>query len=253
MNYIKADPQGNITAIVTDPSDPKDRIRIASGIMGKDRTVEQVAFVTDPENGSDISIEMAGGEFCGNAALSAAALFFLRKGAKKGTCMVSVSGTNRSIQVSVERTDPEKPAFIGAVSMPLPKKIAPFEFNTDLGPLTLNVVDFGGISHAVTDRATDREFAERNIAAMCFQYGSEAFGLMLFDRETCILDPLVYVPALDSMFWEKTCASGTAAIGACFAPADLKIKEPGGVLGISSRENYLLLENQVTLYPGPAC
>ena len=59
MNYIKADPQGNITAIVTDPSDPKDRIRIASGIMGKDRTVEQVAFVTDPENGSDISIEMA--------------------------------------------------------------------------------------------------------------------------------------------------------------------------------------------------
>ena len=63
MNYIKADPQGNITAIVTDPSDPKDRIRIASGIMGKDRTVEQVAFVTDPENGSDISIEMAGGEF----------------------------------------------------------------------------------------------------------------------------------------------------------------------------------------------
>ena len=131
MNYIKADPQGNITAIVTDPSDPKDRIRIASGIMGKDRTVEQVAFVTDPENGSDISIEMAGGEFCGNAALSAAALFFLRKGAKKGTCMVSVSGTNRSIPVSVERTDPEKPTFRGAVSMPLPKKIAPFEFNND--------------------------------------------------------------------------------------------------------------------------
>jgi diaminopimelate epimerase len=253
MNYIKADPQGNITAIVTDPSDPKDRIRIASGIMGKDRTVEQVAFVTDPENGSDISIEMAGGEFCGNAALSAAALFFLRKGAKKGTCMVSVSGTNRSIPVSVERTDPEKPTFRGAVSMPLPKKIAPFEFNTDLGRLTLNVVDFGGISHAVTDRAADREFAERNIAAMCFQYGSEAFGLMLFDRETCILDPLVYVPALGSMFWEKTCASGTAAIGACFAPADLKIKEPGGVLGISSGDNYLLLENQVTLYPGLAC
>ena len=97
MNYIKADPQGNITAIVTDPSDPEDRIQIASGIMEKDRTVEQVAFVIAPENGSDISIEMAGGEFCGNAALSAAALFFLRKGAKKGTCMVSVSGTSRSI------------------------------------------------------------------------------------------------------------------------------------------------------------
>ena len=83
MNYIKADPQGNITAIVTDPSDPEDRIQIASGIMEKDRTVEQVAFVIAPENGSDISIEMAGGEFCGNAALSAAALYYMRKGAKK--------------------------------------------------------------------------------------------------------------------------------------------------------------------------
>ena len=94
--------------------------------------------------------------------------------------------------------------------------------------------------------------AERNIPVVGLDDIGETM-FMLFDRETCILDPLVYVPALDSMFWEKTCASGTAAIGACFAPADLKIKEPGGVLGISSRENYLLLENQVTLYPGPAC
>jgi len=253
MNYIKADPQGNITAIVTDPSDPKDRIRIASGIMEKDRSVEQVAFETAPEHGADISIEMAGGEFCGNAALSAAALYFMRRGAKEGTCRVSVSGTNGSIPVSIKKTDSEKAAFRGTVSMPLPEKIAPFEFNTDLGCKTFKVVDFGGISHAVTDRTTDRDFAVRNIPAMCLQYGAEAFGLMLFDRETCFLDPLVYVPALGSMFWEKTCASGTAAIGACFAPADLKIKEPGGILGISSGDSFLLLENLVTLYPSPFC
>ena len=250
MNYIKADPQGNITAIVTDPADKEDRIRIAAEIMKTDGTVEQVAFETETKNGADISIEMAGGEFCGNAALSAAALHLMRTGAEKGVCSVSVSGTGRNVEVYAEKIEGTAAhSYRGRVSMPLPEKISPFDFKTDRGILTLNVVDFGGISHAVTDNASDKEFAVRNIAGMCRQYGADAFGLMLFDRRSCTLEPLVYVPALGTVFWERTCASGTAAIGASCAPADLKIKEPGGVLGISSGKDFLVLENSVVLYP----
>ena len=43
--------------------------------------MEQVGFVSAPsDSGCDIDLQMAGGEFCGNATMSAAALVAMRSG-----------------------------------------------------------------------------------------------------------------------------------------------------------------------------
>ena len=67
------------------------------------------------------------------------------------------------------------------------------------------------------------------------------------------LRPLVYVPGSDTLFWESSCASGTGALGAYLAktggkPADLTVKEPGGILRVqASPEGDILLSGQVRL------
>ena len=51
--------------------------------------------------------------------------------------------------------------------------------------------------------------------------------------------PLVYIPVSNTMVWEKSCASGTAALGMCladriFGPVDETFAEPGGSLRVMS-------------------
>ena len=63
-------------------------------------------------------------------------------------------------------------------------------------------------------------------------------GIMLFDREAGTLAPLVYVPAAGTLCWERSCASGTTAVGAYLAsagsPISLSLKQPGGILRIEA-------------------
>jgi len=54
-----------------------------------------------------------------------------------------------------------------------------------------------------------------------------------------VLTPLVYVPGADTMFWENSCASGSAAAGMYLAartgaPADVTFDEPAGRLRVES-------------------
>ena len=53
------------------------------------------------------------------------------------------------------------------------------------------------------------------------------------------LIPLVYVPGADTMFWENSCASGSAAAGMYLAakagsPVDVTFDEPAGRLRAES-------------------
>ena len=53
------------------------------------------------------------------------------------------------------------------------------------------------------------------------------------------LTPLVYVPGADTMFWENSCASGSAAAGMYLAakegkPVDVTFSEPAGSLRVTS-------------------
>lgn len=74
ISYTKIDPAGNITVIVDSFVPREQQSRVASELMKLDNSVEQVGFLEKPDDPCcAVRLQMMGGEFCGNASLSAAA------------------------------------------------------------------------------------------------------------------------------------------------------------------------------------
>ncbi len=234
IRYTIADPTGNITALVESPVAPELRRTVASAIMAAEPEVEQLGFLAPAQNGADIALTMAGGEFCGNACLSAAAWHVQRRGLDGGTVPVSMSGAENPVSTELNKiTEAE---YLGSVEMPLPT--AAETLSTALGELCL--IRFPGISHLILPADVSHAEAEAMIRPLCSSLGTDALGLMLFDESRCTLEPLVFVPGADSLFWEHSCASGTCAVGAFLALREkqsvrIELKQPGGSLSVCAR------------------
>ena len=103
IKYYIADPTGNITALVlTDKS--LDYKLVSQKIMQENSSVEQVGFVDF--SGGQTRLKMSGSEFCGNATMSAAALYYELSGRKSSfETEVSVFGTDKPVKVNVTEKD----------------------------------------------------------------------------------------------------------------------------------------------------
>lgn len=257
--YVLMNPTGNITVLVTAPVAPDRRKIVADAIMANEPLAEQLGFVNECET-ADIRLEMAGGEFCGNASMCAAAFYASKEGLVEGSVLVSVSGTPDPVNVAVKNMGD---SWECCVEMPQPVKIDTVTFPDKT---EFPVVHFHGIDHiicCIDDRTKidgnsvkedsfeiHREVFETKIKEYCKYLGSVCCGIMLYNRKDHILDPLVYVPGADTLFWESSCASGTTAIGAwehinSCKDISLSLKEPGGQLKIESSGNKLLLSGTV--------
>ncbi len=266
IQYCKFDPTGNITALVETAVDIADQPEVAARIMELEPDVEQVGFIAYgkdkvPEEGAAaISLRMAGGEFCGNATMCAAALFALNRGLQSGTVPVKVSGASAPLTVSLEQQAAF--SFSAAVSMPPAIRIG----TVDLQPsgaagahesgsadgisamISLPVVEMEGISHIIIEPDSgffgvkdDKALAESMVRHWCGVLGADCLGMMFLDEgiATRPMTPLVYVPGADTMFWENSCASGSAAAGMYLAaragsPVDITFEEPAGRLRVES-------------------
>ena len=147
MKYCVFDPTGNITALVESDVNISDQPAAASRIMELEPDVEQVGFVRFAEGNVPVILRMAGGEFCGNATMCAAALFALRNGLQGGAVPVKVSGATAPLTVSLERQ--AALSYSAAVNMPPAIRIGMI----DLQPsgLTLPLVEMEGISHIIIE------------------------------------------------------------------------------------------------------
>ena len=245
------DPTGNITALVESPVEPEAQSAAAAEIMRRRPEVEQVGFVRlSGDDAEPVSLRMAGGEFCGNASMSAAALFLLRRGNaasdEEKTVRLRVSGVSRAVEVKLKKTAGE--AFLASVRMPPALSVSEqvFPFGALRDPIT--VVRMEGIAHAIVTPASgffslrsDKAAAEEAARRLCAALGAEALGLMFLEGEAprMRLTPLVYVPGSGTMIWENSCASGSAAVGTALGKRNdgrvrLELEEPGGVLRIES-------------------
>lgn len=196
MKYYLINPSGNITVLI----EGKQNKELADAVMKKEPTCEQVGFISRDKADCDIYLCMAGGEFCGNATMSAAYL------TGKSKVKVFVEGTG-DVEVLFEGNT-------GSVKMP-----KPLEITTHKGyPL----VRFPGIDHMIIEG--DIENPETLIKEYCI---SEALGMMFINGEK--LKPLVYVKSIDTLFWESSCASGTTAAGEYYN-RPCRFVEPGGIL-----------------------
>lgn len=249
ISYLLADPTGNITALVESPVSPEKRAEAAAAIMAAEPRAEQLGFLSPGSGGADIALYMAGGEFCGNACLSAAAYCLRRRGEETGKLLVDISGADEPVSVEIRKE--ADGSYSGTVDMPLP-----------LGADSMDgfpLVRFPGISHLILPHSLSSAEAEAMIAPLCGRLGAEALGLMLFDPDSCALRPLVYVPGAGSLFWERSCASGSSALGAAMAAekrssVSLSLSQPGGTLSIEAiwrheRVAALRLGGHVRLLP----
>ncbi|MBQ7653713.1 MAG: hypothetical protein IJS17_01420, partial [Clostridia bacterium] len=91
LKYSIMDPTGNVTALVETSVPVDQQPSVAEKIMSMEATVEQVGFISDSE-GVDLALRMVGGEFCGNATMSAAVLYAIRKKKSFGKVKVFSSG-----------------------------------------------------------------------------------------------------------------------------------------------------------------
>lgn len=265
LRYCIFDPTGNITALVESPVDVLRQPAAAAGIMRRHPEVEQVGFLTLAENAQP-SLRMAGGEFCGNASMCAAALTVHRTGGRflrpvrteepsprpDRTISLSVSGSHRPVEVRLREEGDQ--CWSAAVKMPPAQGIEnrAFGFGGLRGMLPL--VRMEGISHLVIEPDSpffsllaDRAAAEEAVRQWCGRLQADGLGLMFSDNGRR-LTPLVYIPVSDTLFWENSCASGSAAVSMAMAersggPVSLSLTEPGGTLRAESSP-----EGETTLY-----
>ena len=265
IEYRIFDPTGNMTALVETQVDQADQPAVASGIMDLHPEVEQVGFVTFAAAGAGapaadvpVSLRMAGGEFCGNATMCAAALYMtVNSMAGEAAVKVRVSGAKEPLDVRLVRKDAV--SFDTSVTMPPALGIDGLRLADGMFPgsdsLRLPIVRMEGISHIIIEPDSgfyglkdDRALAETLLRGWCGAIGAECLGMMFLDeggaggsegRDVRAMTPLVYVPGADTMFWENSCASGSAAAGIYLAaktgePADVTFDEPAGRLRVTS-------------------
>ena len=248
LKYSIWDPTGNITALVETQTSIEQQPEVAARIMACHPEVEQVGFVSE---GLLPRLRMAGGEFCGNASMCAAAWSALRRGEDSGSSEVSleVSGAALPILIRLEHVPSDgEVEFRASILMPRASGVELAKLEANGIEAIVPVVKMQGISHIVLDgfspfaRLVDcRPDAERLVRAWCVQLGFDGLGLMFLQGSGSErnLTPLVYVPGSDTVFWEHSCASGSAAVGMYVAmqsgrEQSLSLKEPGGVLCVQS-------------------
>ncbi len=238
---VIAYPSGNATALLFDAWQHEDRSALNSGILRawKAQTdhrveIEQCCFVSQPRNpNASTRVEMFGGEFCANAARSAA---WLACGGADGDGLLEVSGVRRPLRFRVHDGRV-------AVEMPMPPAldlVAPVEEGF--------IVRLDGIAHLVVDS----EWGDIGKAAALVselachgKYGLEkqpAVGVSRYDRRSGTADFHVWVKRIGTLFAETACGSGTSAIGIAAATAaretvTLTVAQPSGE-SIASEATY---------------
>ena len=259
LKYYVFDPAGNVTLLVDTYVKTKDQVRVAAELMKREPFCEQAGFVrVCGHNGKpEGHLRMAGGEFCGNASMCTAVLKRVKEknngifNSYPDGIDVSVSGTKGKVNVRV--TESGEGIWAASGTMPWPKAIG--EITVD--GRKLPYVDCGGIVHVIFSEKPDRKKAERQIKKACEEYSLKALGFMYLSGN--VLEPLVYVNDMGTMYWENACASGTAAAAAWLAEnsetkkAEGEWKEPGGSISFraDAEKKYVTLGTKIRLVKGP--
>ena len=239
IRYALMDPTANRTILVATPMPAQQQPAVAARLMAAEPTAEQTGFLSDG-NADGIALRMAGGEFCANATMSAAVYHGMRTGQTSGIVTVHASGAPAPVEVEIKRNADDR--WQGIVHMPRPLSVKYMRFSDGQ---TCPVVSFHGISHVIIEREQPTPDAEATAKRRCSELSADALGMMFWDREAERLTPLVYVPTADTLFWEKSCGSGTAAVGAFLAQesgrtVSVALQQPGGVLQITASSDGIL-------------
>ncbi len=239
-------PGGNDTYLVVAPRiSREDYPRANKVVLERFPVFEQGGFVEPATNQAAVArLQMAGGEFCGNATRACAALLaddmlgnsqfgslfnYSTAEASEGslTFRLEVSGTEQSIEATVVRYGD---GWWASVGIPLPLR------EVDTRAVTLRiaetdclatVVQLEGITHILVLESDlpfkkDASWMNSCLKEAVRQLALEdlpALGLIWVSREAdaFAIKPIVWVRALGTCFYESACGSGSAALAIAMA------------------------------------
>ena len=226
ISFVKLSPTQNVTVLAISPVPRAEQPAAAAKLLAYDGVGgEQAGFLEKPaHSAARARLQMMGGEFCGNAAMSLGAYLARQDGLADGAA-------EGLVPCRVERRGD---AFAGTVRMPLPTGIGRAKLPCDAGEIELARVDLPGITHLVAPMdGLSREEIQRRIRQWNGEIRADALGVLRWDEAAGRMEPIVYVPETDSAVWERGCGSGTAALGAYLARRagrtfQSAVRQPGG-------------------------
>lgn len=207
-------PSGNTTAVILDkvlPLEDKQRLNralLAAWKVSYPRLpeIEQCCYVTKPRNPKAIGrVEMFGGEFCGNATRS---VIWLLTNGQDTSGHIEASGTDELLAFTIKDREV-------TLMMPLSKQSQLIE-RVPEGIL----VRLEGITQLVV---ADIEQTPRALLASLLstnKYGLSSqpcVGVSYYDQSSNEAQFCVWVNAVNTVFDETACGSGTSAIGIAMA------------------------------------
>ena len=246
LRFIKANPSGNTTIFILDPVAKEQYPAVGAAVMAYENVgAEQVAFIVkDDSVPAGYRMEMAGGEFCGNASRSFAAWLNLcpdggaphRFAEEERDTVISVSGATHPLTAHLTRMEEDNRCYV-TVDMPLPQRVLS---GNDPWFGQYSLVIFEGISHLVLFNREPRDGDVEKAREFLKVVGPmpEAFGLMYYDGSRRFMRPLVDVEESNTLVWENSCGSGTSALATALAHRadasleDILIRQPGGDLHV---------------------
>ncbi|MGG4401026.1 diaminopimelate epimerase [Paenibacillus amylolyticus] len=248
IDFIKFSPTQNMTILVKTDHAAEKYNHIATRLMSYDNVyAEQVGFI-EPTRRPEAAarLEMAGGEFCGNACMALAAHHASEAGLEQQEfmdIMLEVSGTDQLIMCHVKKQQNE---YDCQVTMPIPKQIEQRTIRYEGIELDMVIIRYAEFIHIVIEvddfDDTMKKRAQTLARLLGLTLGDKLIGILLYQSHSEEMAPLIYVPELDSLIWERGCGSGTASVGAYLAWSQQRqitqyIKQPGGAIKVVAQWN----------------
>jgi diaminopimelate epimerase len=238
IEFVKTSPTQNMTILVKSFVERPAQSETANLLMSYGSVyAEQVGFIERAENPlARGRLQMAGGEFCANAAMSLA-VYLSREEDGPISVPLEISGSDGPIECLVRRNGEN--TYLASLTMSPPETIGTIALPFHGDNVTLSAIRLRGITHIVVPAGEFgnelRAAAEETALEWASEIDSPAFGIVFFDEKTCCIAPLIYVKDGGSMVWERGCGSASAAIGAyraCIAQRCLStdVSQPGGVI-----------------------
>jgi diaminopimelate epimerase len=240
FDFIKTSPAQNTTVLITSYCPQSYYSAVAEKAMNYDYLhAEQVGFIVPPsKEDSVIGLEMAGGEFCGNATLSAAAYVMYKKLIDKDNFHIDVSGADEPIRCRVEKVSTYR--YNTSCIMPLAKRIDEMELELLAKTVKGYIVEFEGISHFVLE--TKEEFAEYSEVTQALKkvIDTNAIGVIPYKTlkdGSYKIKPFVHVKKINTNIFERGCGSGSLALGIYLKKVggvskEIEVVQPGGVIRV---------------------
>ena len=201
IRYKIYNPSGNITALVIGDNYTKEQRKIINDeIMSVDKAVEQVGFVSQKNK----KLTMAGGEFCGNATRCAARFYM------ENIKDIEIEINNQKLKAGIDEKD--------NVWCEIPiEKYRIIKLDDDIYEVILKGITFLVTEFKQIYQNSLKEYAQEIINK--YQVSDEAVGVIFVERQkdNLKINPVVWVKAIDTLFLENACGSGTIATTMLFS------------------------------------